>query len=144
MDKKNIKLGAGQTPIEFCDLYTTGRDVVHVKRYGQSRSLSHLFAQGTVSGELFKTQSAFRALVNGELPGTHKLANCDSAPEQDEYQIVYAIVSEKAGPELTLPFFSRLNLRAATIRLRAYGYRVALAKIPVNANLKITKTYAGD
>lgn len=143
MDQKNITMGAGQTPIEFCDVYTGARDIVHVKRYGQSRSLSHHFAQGTVSGELFRTSATFRSLVNAKLPDSHKLADHAVDPDQGEYQVVYAVVSDKPGPALTLPFFSRLNLRAATIRLRGFGYRVALAKIAVNDVLKLTKKYIG-
>lgn len=144
MDKKNIILGAGQTPIEFCDVYTTTRDIIHIKRYGQSRSLSHHFAQGTVSGELFRTSAGFRSLVNDKLPDSHKIDDHAAEPAQGDYQVVYAIVSDKPGQILTLPFFSRLNLRAATIRLRAFGYRVALSKVTVNTNAKITKTYVGN
>jgi uncharacterized protein (TIGR04141 family) len=90
---------------------------------------------------LFKSESGFRKLVNEKLPASHKLKDHSTSLAQDQYRIVYAIVSAESGKQLTLPFFSRLNLRAATSRLRAYGYRVALAKIPVNEELQLTKKY---
>lgn len=52
MDKKTIYYGGGRSQIEFCDIYTKDRRLVHVKRYGGSSVLSHLFAQGVVSAEL--------------------------------------------------------------------------------------------
>lgn len=142
MDAKNIPYGGGPSRIEFCDLYTAGRDLIHVKRYSQSSGLSHLFAQGTVSGELFKTQADFRSLVSDRLPESHKLADAVVTPQPDEYRVVYAVVSSESGAGLTLPFFSRLNLRAATTRLRGYGYRVALSKIAINVEFSVTKKVA--
>lgn len=143
MDAKSISYGGGPSRIEFCDLYTTDRDLIHVKRYSQSSGLSHLFSQGTVSGELFKTQPAFRALVTDLLPDTHKLADSTATPQPDEYRVVFAVVSKELGEDLTLPFFSRLNLRAAATRLRGFGYRIALKKIGVNHELSVTKKVVG-
>ena len=139
MDKKNIMYGGGQNRIEFCDLYAQGGDMIHVKRYGGSSVLSHLFAQGTMSGELFRTQSDFRGLVNARLPDSHKIPDHTASPDRDEYRVVFAIVSDQRTGELTIPFFSRLNLRSAATRLVAYGYRVAIKKIPVNQARAITK-----
>jgi uncharacterized protein (TIGR04141 family) len=49
-------------------------------------------------------------------------------PSRDEYEIVLAIVST-SKKDLTIPFFSRVNLNNAWIRLQDLGYRVSLAKI---------------
>jgi uncharacterized protein (TIGR04141 family) len=49
--------------VEFCDLYTKSKQMIHIKRYGGSSVLSHLFAQGMVSGRLFLSESAFRRQV---------------------------------------------------------------------------------
>ncbi len=51
MDKKNIPYGGGYSRIEFCDLFSKSKQMIHVKRYGGSSVLSHLFNQGLVSGE---------------------------------------------------------------------------------------------
>jgi uncharacterized protein (TIGR04141 family) len=141
MDKKLVSYGGGYNKIEFCDLYTKDKDIIHVKRYGQSSAFSHLFAQGTNSGELFHTQTEFRKLVNHRLPRSHKLSDSDKRPATGEYQIVFAIVSDAEGTDLTIPFFSRLNLRSAVRRLQGYGYRVAIAKIPVEPTRSKRKRY---
>jgi len=139
MDKKLVPIGGGR--FEFCDLYTRDKDIVHVKRYGDSSVFSHFFAQGTNSGELFQTQAAFRTSVNNELPETHKFADPGKRPDTGEYQVVFAVVSDAEGADLTIPFFSRLNLRAAARRLDGYGYRVAIAKISVSAERSRLKRY---
>jgi uncharacterized protein (TIGR04141 family) len=140
MDRKTIAYGGSYSKIEFCDLYTTDHDIIHVKRYGQSSSLSHLFNQGLVSGELFRTDPSFRAKVNGKLPESHQFTKPARTPKLDELQVVFGIITHRSGP-LTLPFFSRLNLKHAASRLGAYGFRVAKAKISVDAQLALKKKY---
>lgn len=141
MDKNNIPYGGGYNKIEFCDLYTNDKDIIHVKRYGQASAFSHLFAQGTNSGELFHTQAEFRELVNQKLPESHKISDSNKRLDPGEYQVVFAIVSDAVGSDLTIPFFSRLNLRSAVRRLQGYGYRVAISKIPVNPARSKRKRY---
>jgi len=140
-EKKTIQYGGGYNKIEACDLFSKSGSFIHVKRYGGSSSLSHLFAQGLVSGELFQTDAYFREKVNGLLPDTHKLANITAHPTPGQYQIVFAIISDSEGDELELPFFSRLNLRHAVRRLTGYGYKVSIAKIKVSREVKVTKRY---
>jgi uncharacterized protein (TIGR04141 family) len=130
MDGDLVTYRAGTSSIEFCDVMTAGKDLIHIKRYGQSAALSHLFAQGLVAGELFQTDPEFRHAVNLKLPVKHKLADPGKRPQQEEYRVVYAIVSDRPGT-LTLPFFSRINLKHAVRRLQGYGFRVAKAKISV-------------
>ncbi len=72
MDQQFIYYGGPHSRFEFCDIYTSEKDIIHVKRYGQSKVFSHFFAQGTTSGELFHTQAEFRQLVNDKLPPSHK------------------------------------------------------------------------
>jgi len=141
MDRQLIHYAGPRSGIEFCDIYTSNKDIIHVKRYGQSKVFSHFFSQGAVSGELFHTQAAFRRIVNEKLPDTHKITDPRKVPDRDEYQVVFAIVSDTKATGLTIPFFSRLNLRAACNRLIGYGYRVAISKIPVNEMRRKTKRY---
>lgn len=140
MDQRNIPYGGGHSSVEFCDILVGGRDIVHVKRYGASSVLSHLFSQGLISGELFQTDLRFRELVNERLPDNHRFPNIASRPRQDEYQVVFAVVSDARG-ELSLPFFSRLNLKHAARRLVGYGYRVSLAKIPMDDTFRALARY---
>jgi uncharacterized protein (TIGR04141 family) len=131
MDGKTIVYGGGASKIEFCDLLTRKHDVVHIKRYGQSAALSHLFAQGLTSGELLQIDRAFRQALNTKLPEGYRLSDPAKRPRQGEYRVVFAIVSDRTG-SLKLPFFSRLNLKHAAKRLEGYGFRVAKAKIHVS------------
>lgn len=128
MDRKIINFGGGYSKIEFCDLFTNDKKIVHVKRYSGSSQLSHLFSQGVVSGELFLAESEFRIKVNNELPASHKFSNETDKPKASDYEIVYAIISS-SNNDLEIPFFSKVSLRNAKRRLETYGYKVSLQKI---------------
>jgi uncharacterized protein (TIGR04141 family) len=133
MDRKNIPYGGGSSRIEFCDLYTRSRVMIHVKRYAGSSVLSHLFAQGVVSGTLFLQDADFRKAVNRQLPETHRVQRPDRRPPARSYEVAFAIIS-RSPRELQLPFFSKVNLRTAHQTLTGLGYRVTLTKIPVAAS----------
>ena len=128
MDRENIIYGGGYSKIEFCDLYTKDKQIIHVKRYGGSGVLSHLFAQGVVSGELFMAEKEFRKKVNEKLPDSHKINDYADKPKDNDYQVIFAIISA-SKKDLEIPFFSKVTLRNAKRRLETYGYKVALLKI---------------
>lgn len=129
MDQRLILHGGGRNRIEFCDILTNDRKMIHVKKYGGSSVLSHLFFQGAVSGELFVSDGEFRAKLNRELPTGYKLTNPKtSRPNASQYEIVYAIISRSLNP-LDMPFFSKVSLRGARRRLTSYGYVVTKRKI---------------
>jgi uncharacterized protein (TIGR04141 family) len=126
--------------VEFCDLFTRDKEIIHVKRYGGSSVLSHLFYQGVVSGELFQTDSEFRRLVLSKVSGHHRVFKADARPAYHEYHIVFAIISQSDKP-LSVPFFSCVAARHAVRRLEGFGYRVSLAKIGVSENRKKLKRF---
>ncbi len=140
MDRKIILHGGGYSRFEFCDLYSAGKDIIHIKKYGSSSVLSHLFAQGVNSAELFQTDASFRDKVNSKFPSKYRLRDTSKRPEYGEYRIVYAIISERDG-DLELPFFSKLSLRNACRRLDGFGYKVALSKIEVSDDIRKKKKY---
>lgn len=125
MDCKNVPHGGGHSQIELCDLLTKDRRLIHIKKYGGSAVLSHLFAQAAVSGELLFTDPDFRTKANALLPVSHKFPS-PMAPS--DYEVVLGIISW-TKKKLDLPFFSRVNLRAAHRRLKGFGYNVSLATI---------------
>ena len=134
-DKKKIMHGGGHGQVEICDLLTLNRELIHVKMYGKSSVLSHLFAQGFVSGQLIQIDAEFRQKVKDQLSVTHKaLIDAATKPAFEAFTIVYAIISDKPGAELHLPFFSRVNLNNTRKILRGYGFKVELLKVPVNEN----------
>lgn len=128
MDQELINHGGGHSKIEFCDIYTNDKKIIHVKKYGGSSILSHLFAQGMVAGELFIGDEEFRRKLNIKLPATHKLGNTRTRPNPTEYEVIYAIISKSADP-LDIPFFSKVSLRNSARRLRTLGYNVSKKKI---------------
>jgi uncharacterized protein (TIGR04141 family) len=128
MDTKLIEYPGMASKVEFCDLYSRSREIIHVKRYGGSSVLSHLFAQGLVSGELFRRDEEFRRMVNAKLPASHRLGASVRRIDAARFEIVYAIVS-KSTKALNIPFFSKVNLRNADRRLKTFGYRVSLLKV---------------
>jgi len=136
MDQQLIYL-AGRDGIEFCDLYSSTKHIIHVKRYRGSATLSHLFSQGVVSGELFCMIPEFREGVNARLREAFRIANPSQRPANEEFEVVFAVVSKSRNP-LKLPFFSRVNLRNAVQRLRAFGYKVSVAKIQAAEGARIT------
>lgn len=130
MDADEVIYGGGRSSVEFCDLYSHRREIIHLKRYGSSGLLSHLFAQGLVSGELFQTDPTFRSGVNKKLPRSYRLSDPKTRPGAGQYTVVFGVISESTGP-LTLPFFSRLNIKHAAKRLAGYGYTVQKLKVSV-------------
>jgi len=131
MHEKNIPYGGGHSNIEFCDLFSKDKEMIHVKRYGGSSVLSHLFNQGLVSGELFRAEKDFRVKVNDKLPNDYKLSNTANI-QPSEYKVVYAIIS-RTDKKLNIPFFSKVSLKNAKRRLEMIGYPVFLIKINTTA-----------
>ena len=132
-DKKKIMHGGGHGQVEVCDLFSINRELIHVKIYSKSSVLSHLFAQGFVSGQLIQIDASFRTKVREKLPPAFReLMPVGNKPGQDEFTIVYAIISDASGDKLHLPFFSRVNLNNIRKILIGYGYKVELLKIFAN------------
>jgi uncharacterized protein (TIGR04141 family) len=128
MDKKNITYGGGSSSIEFCDVYDeTNKTFIHVKNYYGSSALSHLFAQGKVSGQMFLFDKKFRQEVKEK---EKKLTfNPATDPAPNDYKIVFGIISESNNP-LNIPFFSKVNFKGTKSLLNAFGCKnIFLTKI---------------
>lgn len=128
MDRKNIRYGGGASAIEFCDVYdVNNKTFIHVKNYYGSSALSHLFAQGRVSGQLFLNDEPFRKKVKEKeetLP-----FNPEDVPIVTDYKIIFGIISESEN-ELNLPFFSKVNFKNEKKLLQAFGFKdIYLVKI---------------
>lgn len=140
MDAKNIMHGGGHSKIEFCDVIIHETDLMHMKRGTNSNSLSHLFAQGVVSAESFRADESFRRKLLMRLPKAANQSIYSERPRDEQFRIVYAIVSGKNG-ELQLPFFSRVTLKNAAKKLESMGFRLALSKIEISKSFKATQKY---
>jgi len=131
MDAKNIHFGGAQSKIEFCDLIKDKYDLIHVKYYRSSATLSHLFAQGVVSAEAFAGDPYFRKKLNTKLPPHLKLSDTEERPEVEKYCVVYAIVTKKKDLK-ELPFFSKITLKNAVKQLKISGFVVKVAFIDIH------------
>lgn len=132
--KQPVYLPGNRGPIEFCDLAMFGenqRDLIHVKRFGRSSKLSHLFYQGMNSARLFRCSPEFRKCLSATIEGDSEVARkLAKEPEAREYRVVFAIASSSTS-KLHLPLFSRLALKQAISELDGLGFRTAVAKIEV-------------
>lgn len=137
-DQKLITVPGSGSPIEICDLYSRQGELIHVKRYGASSVLSHHFAQALISAEALSLDQSARDAFGGQLKAPFQF-NTQNFKAGD-HGVVLAVVSDQPG-DLTLPFFSRLNLRHTERRLRAMGFNVALAKIEVEARRSRLKRF---
>lgn len=144
MDKRMLPVGGIHDKVEFCDLYGN-RELVHVKHYGSSSVLGHLFNQGLVSGELLKSHQAYVGLANAELSSTHQLpADPDgqrfTARDVSAYAVIFAIISQSDKPDIHLPFFAKVVLNSVNTRLVELGYgKVMLAKVSCDPLVKLRK-----
>ena len=128
--------------MEFCDLFSKANELIHIKRYGGSATLSHLFYQGMASAEFFQMDAGYRKLVRDKLPAGFRSFSPEGRPKFEQYQVIFGIISRSDKP-LTMPFFSRVGIRHAVRRLQGFGYRVSLAKIGVtDARRKLQKIRA--
>ncbi|MFA7325720.1 MAG: DUF6119 family protein [Candidatus Kapaibacterium sp.] len=122
-DSHNIPHGGGRSKIEFCDLYNS-KEIIHVKRYTGSSTLSHLFNQGLVSAELILSDKSYRDKID-KINNVFLDAN---EINPDEYTVSYAILSHSSN-DLDLPFFSKITLKNSLQRLKNYGFKYRLIKV---------------
>jgi uncharacterized protein (TIGR04141 family) len=136
LDRRTVRIPARTTAIEICDLLSTDRQLIHVKRHLGSADLSHLFAQGLVSAQLLQSSTDFRRAAQEkirEVCGSKTgFTFINEEPiRTSEFEIAYAIAERWDGrtPVAAMPFFSKVNLREIATRLQAMGFLVTLSKI---------------
>lgn len=128
MDGKNIRFGGGSSSVEFCDVYDQiDSTFIHVKNYYGSSALSHLFAQGKVSGQLFISDENFRK----EVKKKDDQIRFDPLiePKPSDHKIIFAIITSSLN-DLNIPFFSKVNFKNVKSLLNTFGYKkVFLVKV---------------
>ncbi len=136
LDADEIHYG-GPGGVELCDILTSSRQLVHVKRYSGSATLSHLFAQARNSAELLLTNRDFRTAARDhirDLPNSDPRFDFINAEniQTSEFEVVLAIIKKwgDAGID-TLPFFAKVSLRRALMDLTSWGYIVSVERVPV-------------
>ena len=145
MDLKQIKVGGVYDKVEFCDAYGSGMEMLHVKHYGGSNLLGHLFNQGLISGELLREHGDYVKQVNKVLPKEFLLDDSDVPRDVAGYTIVFGIISQSDEQKLRIPFFARVALKNVCRRLESIGYKkICIAKISVEQGYReVTKLPPG-
>ena len=130
LDARPVRYGGGRSSIEVCDLLSDDRNFIHVKAKTKSSTLSHLFAQGLNSAQVFR-DARFRELASEICPDSHRHI-FTGEPRIRDHTVTYAIITQADG-ELreALPFFSKQSLANAGRELFNMGYQVRLKKISV-------------
>lgn len=136
LDRNTVKINTKTTPIEICDLLTSKRQLIHVKRHLGSSDLSHLFAQGVVSACLLQESPEFRKKAIEKIAAVSDQSakfgfiSPDSFKTSD-FEVVYAIAEKWKSRtfEQGLPFFSKINLREAVQDLHGRGFSFSLHQI---------------
>lgn len=142
LDQRDVGVPGSRTTLEICDLLSSSRRLIHVKRHLGSATLSHLFAQGLVSAELLQSSPEFRKRAAAQVT---KYVKADgkkdlfgffnvSALTPSDFEVVYAIAEDWNGATLAdrLPFFSKVNLREAAANLKARGFKVTVKQVHAN------------
>ena len=128
MDCQDISYGGGHSKIEVCDILTLQRELIHIKPYSGSSTLSHLFNQAAVSTELLLYDPTFLHLTNEkilEIAGDDKFC----IDNNRGIKIVIAIISKDSVALPHIPFFSKVSFRNLKNRLKAFGLEVNIRTI---------------
>ena len=126
LDCNPVMYGGGRNKVEVCDILTKNKQLIHVKHNYSSGCISHLFNQATVSAELLK-ESDFRAVANQKIE--EDAFEFNDQFRADEYSVIIAIIDKNNGDLPHIPFFSKVSIRYAAQRIRAFGYRAEIMKI---------------
>ena len=135
-DQKLVRPMGANSDVEFCDLLTSDRKLIHVKRNTRSSTLSHLFGQGVISAEVFYSDSEFRRRLRdkagSEISAAARELLPTERPNPSEWEVVYAVIADaRTEWPASLPFFSQLNFRNSADRLSRLGFNVSIARIPI-------------
>ena len=140
LDAKIKRPGGAASGIELCDILAITGEFIHVKRKSRSSTLSHLFAQGSVSATTFVSDGPFRdemrkavAAAAGEDLRSKWLELIPSDGDQidrSRYSVAYVVVADsKRTGTAWLPFFSKLNLMQNGRSLQNLGFRVSISRV---------------
>jgi uncharacterized protein (TIGR04141 family) len=121
--------------LEPCDFFSRAKQFIHLKDGHSSQPISHLWFQAMVSAESFVRDEKFRidlreAAIKRQAKKPKKsgfetlLPDGRSKPVPGDYTVVFGIMRNrhKKSGTLSLPFFSKVSLRAVADRIDSMGY----------------------
>lgn len=137
LDAKIKRPGGASTGIEFCDLLTGDGDLIHIKRKSRSSTLSHLFAQGSISATTFVSDGEYRDQLREHIERTVPqrarskwlalIPDSATTVNKSNYSVAFVVLTKgkTSGPDW-LPFFSKLNLMQHGRQLQSLGFSVTV------------------
>ena len=129
LDRDLIRI-EGRTPIELCDLFLPESTFIHVKRYGSSEVLSHLFNQGRVAAKFLLEDRRFREEAHKKI-GDGAPFEIEDRPDPRSLTISF-LIGSKYGDDQALPLFACVVLVDVFNELRNYGFNVTLGFIKID------------
>jgi uncharacterized protein (TIGR04141 family) len=144
LDGKIQVPGGASSGIELCDLMTADGEFIHIKRKSRSSTLSHLFAQGSISATTFISDGTYRDRVRAQIESSIDPTEREKwlalipagnvSIDRSRYTVSYAVItnSEKPGADW-LPFFSKLNLMQQGKQILSLGFQLSVSKIDIAA-----------
>ena len=140
LDAKIKRPGGAASGIELCDVLASTGEFIHVKRKSRSSTLSHLFAQGTISATTFVGDGYFRdeirKMIVTDTSGPETDVWLDLVPdsgagvERTRYSASFVVIANSTKPGTDwLPFFSKLNLMQNGKQLINLGFGVSISRV---------------
>lgn len=139
LDAKIPRPGGSPSGVEFCDVLSAQRHIIHVKRKARSSTLSHLFAQGSVSGRTFVEDGEYRRQLRQKIVDMRLMDEARwlelipderTVPDPARYTVVYVVIASGSGTASKwLPFFSKLNLMQHGRQVRNLGFKLEIANV---------------
>lgn len=144
IDRRTARFQDEEGGVEPCDVFTSNRQFIHVKRMTSSAAMSHLFGQALVAARLFQATREYRTFMRGLLAPHQGLVDLIplERPTTPEYTIIMGIITRPSvSPAnspvhvaLDLPFLARNFLGYVATEIEGMGYRFELARIRAVAN----------
>lgn len=126
LDKDTLTSAGDQ--IEVCDLFHKDGFLIHVKKYTDSQTLSHLFSQGYVAATTLTEDLDYRMAFVEKVKRLS--SDFDGIASEAPTRVTYAIaVSGSRSIPLSLPTFSKVNLRGFVRKLRRMQVAPSVARI---------------
>lgn len=133
-NSKSKSYSIGKDRNEVCDVFDYANKIfIHVKMGKTSPSLSHLFRQGSFSGQLLKQDLDSRKEFRKHL--TTKGCNLNAIPEPyvpSDYKVIFAVVLGKKQKK-DIPFFSKVSFRDVAennLELMGYDCKLTFVSLP--------------
>lgn len=155
MDQVKLNpLGTSNANLEPCDFLSRNKQFIHLKDGHSSAPISHLWNQGLVSAECFVRDEKFRKDLRDAAIKRQKkfkkagfeklLPDGRSRPIPSEYTVVFGIMRSpyKKSGSLSVPFFSKVSLRAIADRVRLMGFGVEVHLVEKRRTIKARKKAA--